>query len=336
MSIPENTSAESGAAVEALLRQAPPRITPSAEDERLVRQAVEAEWQSVVRGRKSRFFRRVTAAAASVVAAITLLQYSGWQSTNGSTIDLANVDKRRGTVSLVVNGSGKQQLLALTVQSGQLVETGPDSALGLAWISGGSLRLDQDTLLEFIDRETVFLHRGRIYFDSLGIADGAQLVVDTTQGTVTHIGTQFMTRVDNREMVVSVREGSVRIDGRYFDETANRGKQVQMRGSMKPVTVDFAPHSSAWAWTEALSPAIDLDNRSVLRFLEWVSRETGHELNFDSETAENHAARNTLVGRVETDPRTALRLRLLTTDLDYSIDAATGTITVRLAGQGRP
>lgn len=332
----DNASDETGAAVEALLQQAPPRVTPPAEDERLVRQAVEAEWQSVVRGHKSRFIRRVTAAAASVVAAITLLQYSGWQSTNSSAMDLANVDKRRGNISLVVNGSGKQQLVAPTIQSGQLVETGPDSALGLAWSTGGSLRLDQDTLLEFIDRETVFLHRGRVYFDSLGIADGAQLVVDTTLGTVTHIGTQFMTSAGNRELVVSVREGSVKIDGRYFDATANRGKQVQMRGSMRPVKVDLASHSSPWAWTEALSPAIDLENRSVLEFLRWVSRETGYEIDFDSAMAETHAAGNFLRGMVEADPRTELRLRLLTTDLDYSISAASGKITVRLAEQGQP
>ena len=334
--MPGNANDESGAAVEALLRQAAPRITPPAEDERLVRQAVEAEWQSVVRGRKSRFSRAVAAVAASVLAAIVLVQYSTWQSTNSRAIDLADVDKRRGTVNLVVNGSGKQRLGANTIQSGQLVETGPDSALGLAWNTGGSLRLDQDTLLEFIDRETVFLHRGRIYFDSLGIAEGAQFVVDTTLGTVTHIGTQFMTSAGNRELVVSVREGSVKIDGRYFDETAHRGKQVLMRGSMRPVTVDLAPHSSTWAWTEALSPGIDLDNRSVLEFLKWVSRETGYALDFDSAMAESHAADNFLFGMVKTDPRTALRLRLLTTDLDYSISAASGTITVRLAEQGQP
>ena len=334
--MPENTGDESGAAVETLLRGAPPRISPPAEDERLVRQAVQTEWQSVVRQRKSRSSRWVTAVAASIIASVVLVQYSSWQSTSSIAIDLAGVDKRRGSVNLVVNGSGKQRFVANTIQSGQLVETGPDSALGLAWSTGGSLRLDQDTLLEFIDQQTVFLHRGRVYFDSLGIADGAQLVVDTTLGTVTHNGTQFMTSAGNRELVVSVREGSVKIDGRYFDETANQGKQVQMRGSMRPVIVDLAPHSSSWAWTEALSPGIDLNNRSVLEFLQWVSRETGYELVFDSAMAENHAAGNFLVGMVEADPRTELRLRLLTTDLDYSISAAGGTITVRLAEQGQP
>lgn len=334
--MPDNAHDESDAAVEALLRQAPTRIRPPAEDERLVREAVEAEWQSVVRGRKSRFTRLLTAVAASIVAAVVLMQYSSWQSISGSAVDLAVVDKRLGTVSLILNGSGKQRLQTETIRAGQLVETGPDSGLGLAWNAGGSLRLDQDTLLEFIDGDTVFLHRGQVYFDSLGIADGAQLVVDTTQGTVTHIGTQFMTSVNNRELVVSVREGRVRIDGRYFDETANRGTQIQMRGSARAMTVDLAPHSNLWAWTEKLSPGIDLDNRSVLEFLHWVSRETGYELAFDSPTAESHAAGNFLVGMVEADPRTELRLRLLTTDLDYSISAGSGKINVRLVEQGQP
>ena len=100
----------------------------------------------------------------------------------------------------------------------------------------------------------------------------------------------------------------MKIDGRHYDETAGRGKQVQMRGSMRPVVIALAPSSDTWAWIEALSPRIDLSSFSAREFLSWVGRETGHEIVFESDEAERLATDTELVGSVQAEPRTELRL----------------------------
>ena len=113
-------------------------------------------------------------------------------------------DFRTGTGGAALGKTGPHQPLP-----GQVVETRTNSALGLVWGSGGSLRLDEDTRLEFIDEKTVFLYRGRVYFDSIHSdgSDSTSLVIKTSQGVVTHIGTQYMASIDGDELIVSVREG---------------------------------------------------------------------------------------------------------------------------------
>ncbi len=59
---------------------------------------------------------------------------------------------------------------------------------------------------------------------------------------------------------------------------------------------------------------------SVFDFLHWVGRETGHDVKFDSGSAEALARSTLLKGSVNAEPRTELRLRMMTVDLDVRFD----------------
>lgn len=321
--------------VEALLRRATPRPVPPADDEKAIREAVHAEWQAVVADRRSiRRFRQLAVAASVLVAAGALfmtLRQAGFE-----TVEVASIEKSTGAIYLLGDRSELIEASDIaSIHSSQVVVTGSESALGLAWGGGGSLRIDEDTRIEFVDETSVFLRRGRLYFDSAPAAAAGRLVVRTEHGDVTHAGTQFMAASDPDGLVVSVREGRVTIDGRHYEETAVEGKQIRIRGSERPLIVDLPGHGSAWQWVEAVSPGIDLDNRSAREFLEWVARETGHELVFDDPAAERIAAATRLVGKVEADPRTELRLRMMTTDLEYAFDPVRGTINVTVTEAAR-
>lgn len=321
--------------VEALLGQASPRPVPPAEDAAAVRAAVHAEWRSVVAGRRRRSRLTYAAVAASLLAAVTVL-VTTLLSGGVQPVPVATIDKSHGTIYLLGNRSERIELAGVaTIHSTQVIETGQHSGLGLTWNKGGSLRVDADTRIEFPGETTVFLHRGRIYFDTgVGGSDTA-LVVDTEHGSITHIGTQYMAAAGRGSLIVSVREGKVRIDGHYHEQTAGAGKQVEIRGSARPIVAELPGHGDAWAWTEAMSPNIDLDNRSAYEFLQWVGRETGHEIVFTGTEAEGIARGARLVGTVQADPRTELRLRMMTTDLEYRFDAANGTIEISMIGSHR-
>jgi hypothetical protein len=58
----------------------------------------------------------------------------------------------------------------------------------------------------------------------------------------------------------------------------------------------------------------------VLELLEWVSRETGLQLRFESAGAEELARKELLKGEIDAPPTNALRLWMMSVDLDWRID----------------
>jgi len=316
--------------VETLLRQATPRPAPPIEDEQAVREAVAAEWQAVVRQRQSKSRWRGVALAASVLIAIAAA-FSTLRTPTVDRVPVATVDKHIGHVYRHAADADTAELVdAATIYSEQTVETAQDGALGVRWDDGGSLRLDGGTRVRFVNPTTIHLERGRVYFASTDGNQEARLTITTEHGSVTHLGTQYMTAVDGDALIVSVREGAVRIDGRYHEDTVEGEKQLRLQGSASPVIVDLPGHGSAWTWVESVAPDAGQVGQTVLDLLRRISRETGYELVFDSAAAERLATATRLSSVIGAEPRTELRLQLSTTDLDYAFNDTSGTLNVRL------
>lgn len=313
-------------AVEALLESAAPRPRPPAEDEQLVRDAVYAEWRNVTGKRRLRQNVVRFALAASVMLAVAAT-FNAFRVTDFAAVQVATIDKTHGAVHLLGEQDEYHDLAdATAAYSGQIILTGNDAGIGFKWGRGGSLRVDQRTRIEFESDSTVYLHSGRIYYDSQAPGSEALLTINTDHGSVTHVGTQYMAEADGGGLVVSVREGEVEIDGHFYGHTATGGKQVRIAGSARPSVVDLPAHGGAWSWVEAMSPNIDLDGMSTHEFLEWVGRETGHQIAYASADAQSVAMRGMLKGTVNTDPKNALRMRMMGEDLSYEFDG--GTIIV--------
>jgi len=312
--------------VEALLESAAPRLTPPMEYEQRVRDAVYAEWQGVTGRYRSRQ-RVVRFALAASVLLVVAVSFNAFRGSDMAPVQVAKIGKTHGPVHLLGENDEYRGIAdAAVAYSGQVILTGDEAGIGFEWGRGGSLRVDQHTKVEFESATSVYLHSGRLYFDSKssGLADG--FAINTDHGAVTHAGTQYMTESKGDMLLVSVREGEVKIDGHYFDHTATKGKQVRISGSVRPSTVDLPGHGAAWGWVEAMSPNINLDGMSTYEFIEWVGRETGHEIAYTSADAEAIARRGMLRGTVVTDPRNALRVRMMGEDLSYEFDG--GTIDV--------
>ena len=212
--------------------------------------------------------------------------------------------------------------------AGQTLDTGIESGIGLDWGSGGSLRLDADTRVQLLSEAAVFLHSGRVYFDSrpalmamsMSGAD-ANLTIQTDFGEVSHVGTQYMAHADSSVLTISVRDGEVRVRPvRGMEATAARSQQMAISERGVRHVINILPHGGAWRWVEMTSPATDLNGRSVHEFLNWVSHETGMALRYESAATESFATQEFLKGRLETSPREALEFWMLATDLDWRID----------------
>ncbi len=306
-----------------LLSKAPPRPVPPAADEALIRKAVHAEWARVAGGRVRR--RRTTAfalAASVLLAVFATLNLTRDPATDVNRQQMATVDKQFGSIS--VNSQPVDAGLLAAIGGGDVVVTGSDSGLALAWHDGGSLRIDQDTVVVFEAADRIYLREGRVYFDSVSNSlspstdDAADLDIRTNHGLVRHLGTQYMTKVGNDELIVSVREGVVSIEGNVTARAA-AGQQLAITASGE-LSIDDTNGVDDWEWIERSTPAVNLDNRLIAEGLEWVSRETGRRIQYASEDAESLARIGRLRGDYDMRPSRALEIFMMTTDLNARIE----------------
>lgn len=315
-------------AIEALLRKAPPRPAPSAEDMASVRDAVRTEWQTISGKRRTRRRLVSLAAAATVILAVgftvNLLRVP-----SALPVPVATIEKTSGSIYLLGEQSElreTQNLAELT--TGQTLVTGPDSGVGIAWNQGGSLRVDENTRVEFVSTAEIVLRSGRVYFDSqpttlqAGITQSSisSFAIRTDQGTVKHVGTQYMTRINGGALTISVREGQVNIDSTYQQATAVAGQQVTVVGSNRPTYTNISRYGDSWRWVEQMAPEINIDQRSAYEFISWAGRESGLDIRFVSDAIERRAHDTTMTGTVNLEPQFALHTLLQTTDLDAQIE----------------
>ena len=326
----EESSLKKTDAVEALLQRAAPRPVPPEADERLVRDAVRAEWTEVTRRRSARR-RYMTAGIAAAVVLAATAGFNALRLSGIAPVEVATIAKSHGSI-YVRGGEGDATAgVRNSIVTGQTISTAGDAAAGLEWSGGGSLRIDENTRIEFISGTEVYLHSGRVYFDSATGASNAVLNVATPHGNVTNLGTQFMIGSDARSLTVSVRDGQVRIDGRYHDETAHDGQRLVFTGSARPVYTNIRGTEPEWRWLEEVSPGVEIDRRPIHVFLEWVGSETGYEVEYADGEAERLARTEELRGVLRGSPRSELERRMATAGMEATFDHDRAVLVIGLS-----
>lgn len=313
-------------ALEELLRHSAPRPAPPAADVAAVRAELQQEWRAQTGRRRVRRRLQIVAIAATVVLG-AFVAVTAWRPPDTAVVAVAAIDKTFGTVYLLGEHSELRPTSDLaTVLSGQTIVTGTDAGLGIAWGRGGSLRVDENTRVHFAGEDRAFLEAGRVYFDSTPGRPGrgetsepASFTLDTEQGAVTHVGTQYMAEVEGDRLIVSVREGQVQVDGRYHDPRVGPGQQATLAGSRQPEVLAIGRSGGHWDWVARTTPAADVNGWTLHEFLAWVSRELGVDVEFEGR-AESIARGAVLRGTIDTTPAEALRLRLATAALDWRLE----------------
>ena len=331
----KGTGLGSDEALEQLLSNASPRPVTSAADKAAVREVLHAEWRAVSGRRQARQRTLGFALAATILVAVFSL-FNLFRLPAVDAVQVATIEKSFGTIYLLQNSSELQETSALSdIQSGQTIVTGDVAGIAFAWGQGGSMRMDAQTRLRFVDEGSVYLESGRLYFDSApsaligGITSGDSrgFVVATEFGEVSHIGTQFMTEVDGRQLRVSVREGQVSVDSQHHSHVALSGQQVTVSGRQRPTVLSLSAYARDWRWVGRTSPPAAVDGKSIYEFLQWVHRETGLEPRFDGQ-AEQVARMELLKGTIDAEPLEALPRWMATTALGYDINESEGVIYV--------
>ncbi len=271
-----------------LMRLAGPRPPVPPQVRERVHAAVKREWRRDIAARRRQRWAIPAAIAASVMLAVLL---------NGR---VPLVDREPVATVAVVTGTGISAGRAAgdPVYPGDSITAGANG-LALAFGNGLSLRFAAGTSATVEAMDEVTLATGTVYADSgLTSPAGRTITVRTDIGSATDHGTQFAVSYDSRAMSVAVREGRVRIDGGRKPYTAEAGEKVTFRKGGEARYTALPPHDSSWRWAAALAPSFDIDQRPVIDFLRWVTRETGRELVFATDGVRLAATATRLSGSV--------------------------------------
>ena len=314
-------------ALDALFAQVPVRQRPPAEHEALVRQAVKQQWNSMTRHRRAARSHLAWAAAASIALAVAaLIQFRQADDTAIDHAPIATVDRIVGAAER----TGLQAGAAATLHSGAGLRPGASlitragGGVALRWGKHGWIRVDQNSRIDLLSASELRLVDGRIYVDT-GPARTTTPGILTPQGVARHHGTQYQVQIEPGRTGILVREGAVE-----FTSKARSAKEPARAVAGQALAVTDSGDSSiepsstwgdAWRWAESLAPAYAADGRTLAELLDWVARETGHELEYESESARLEAKLTRMHGSLDLPPDRALTVAVATTDLRVRMES---------------
>jgi hypothetical protein len=322
-----------GGMVEKLLYAAGPGPEIPEDGAARIKDQIRPVWRDVVLGRSRQRGRLwmggIATAAALIVAAIYLpFLQPGAPTQPPRAVVVAVID---GTLEVTPPGSNVSFLTSESSDSeiprGSLIRTNSDSRAALWLADRRSLRVDSDTGLRLDSEASVSLVAGGVYIDSSDEV-GAGVEVRTALGTAFEIGTQFEVRFGPDRLDVKVREGLVALAREDEEYRITEGVVLSVGSDGGVSTASITPYDPAWTWTEEIAPPFDIEGRSVLAFLDWVSRETGFTIRFADREVERMAASTILHGTIDgLSPAQAPAAILPSARLTATEDA--GTLLVR-------
>jgi ferric-dicitrate binding protein FerR (iron transport regulator) len=205
-----------------------------------------------------------------------------------------------------------------SVRLGDTLRTGAGGRAALILADGMSVRVNNGTALTFRSREEAVIEHGAVYVDAGSPGERPALEpfeLVTRFGSVSHVGTQYEVNVEEADLRVRVREGSVAIERGGRRIVGESGEQLTVPESGAPVRKAIETHGESWAWIDGLAAVEARDPYPVLSLLQWVSRQTGRRLEFESSAVEARARALTLHGVEGLTPEEALDVVRATTAL---------------------
>ena len=148
------------------------------------------------------------------------------------------------------------------------------------------MRLDVNTRVRFESESSFVLEQGAVYLDSG--PEHRRFHITTPLGDVTNQGTQFEIRLQESNMEVRVREGSVSLKNKKLSRAVTAGNRLTVNTGGNVVISEFAPYGPAWDWITRISPDFHLEGRTLTDFLGWIVHENGWKLNAAAQIDQSH------------------------------------------------
>ncbi len=288
-----------------------------------IRDATEAEWRANTERPAPRRWPAIAAAAS--VATVAVL--GGWwfrpidlPSERGVTL----VRILKSTGSGVVAHCPLQDCGAVNVGSalpvGRAVRFDADVLTSLS--NGGTLHIGRGAEIEAEASGGLRVHRGEIYVDiSPDLPDRTlPFVVQTDEGRFQHFGTQFSVTAQASGTRLRVREGQVKWLAQDEVLVTKAGTELLIDEDRSVTRRAISTAGAEWALIESLPPDIDIENRLLADYLEWIARQMGRKLEYADPLARTIAGQTRLHGTVSgLSTRESLTTVMSSTSLQYEV-----------------
>lgn len=312
MTTPEETVKRDDDTLATLMTLAGPRATVPLDIEHRVYDRVRNEWQRSTLGVRTLRWAVPFAMAASLVVAIAV--------TNNSPVVPAPV---AGSIALVSGVGTTPFIVGETVHVGDVLTTEPEQGVSVRLFDDTSLRIAAESELRVDGVDEYSLIAGQVYIDTgERIYRDRRITVNTENGSATDVGTQFSVSFLGAEMGVAVREGRVDVTDSQSTYSTDAGNRLSLKAGVAAVIDQVAIDDASWDWAIALAPSFEIENKSLLDFLKWASRETGKSLVFSGDDVRLAAMGIKLHGSLANlTPIQAVESVLATTKFNYRIEA---------------
>ncbi len=300
-----------------------------------IRRATEAEWRAehVAPASPRGWMPYAAAAVFAFIALASLLVLRTNVSTPHSGLPLAQLVRTEAPGVLELKSWWRESAVnaGAELRAGQRFEARGDTLLNLR--GGGNLRLAHGSSFEVLASDAVRLERGEIYVDiPPGSREARSFVAVTEAGEFRHLGTQFALSVDDGATRLRVREGRVQWQSAGAESMVDAGTEVMIDRNHAVTRRAVESAGSHWSWAESMTPEIEIEDRPLAEFLDWVARETGRRLVIADDATRQQVQTIRMHGNVRgLEPLMALEAVIASTSL--RLDLPAGMIRVSFAGE---
>ncbi len=279
--------------------------------------AASAALEAKLGARRRRLTWRTAAAAAVVVATVGI----GYTTLRiGPALTVALSDQFIGEAAFRTRNDEPWATMVRDrkLPVGSEVRTGQGGRVGLVLARGASLRLDELTEVRLLGPTRVEVMVGTVYVDSRISGDAIEII--TPIAVTRDVGTQFEVRYRNQEHRVRVREGAVLMQMGDQEYRGGAGEQLLVSPAGDVQRAAVAIDDASWGWVQLVVRTPDIEGRPLRDLLDWVSRETGRTIRYESPAVQALTRSTILHGSVRNlAPMPAMQMVLATTDLDLAI-----------------
>ena len=266
-----------------LLRASGPRAAVPVERATRVRRAVHAGWRQSIRARRR---RRIVGVAAGLTAAAAALIAIRINDGDSPSADLA----QPVLATVTTGGSSERRLIT---NEPFVADEAPAS---LRLTDGAEVRVARGGRLRLTSAGEIELTDGAIYIDTHGGSTG--VTVRTPFGEVRDVGTRFEVRLQDGSLRVRVREGTIELTCDGETRRADAGTALTARRAGGVTSAPTALSGADWEWVSALAPPFEIEGHTLADYLDYLSREHGWIIRFETPRLRERAAETTLHGSI--------------------------------------
>ncbi|MBL4681480.1 MAG: FecR domain-containing protein [Pseudomonadales bacterium] len=211
---------------------------------------------------------------------------------------IATVTKSVNQVEYKIESGEWQNIGQTLIAASYKIRTGSNSYTSLRLQNGMDVRVGEDTEIEIVNLDTIFLSTGTLYVDSNSTVSGSEtdISIRTPFGQAVDIGTQFLVQVTPQQWRVQVRDGKVEMkdDNEVF--LLESGYRLEISESDTVTKSPIESHDDSWQWIKNVSAPFQLEGATLDHYLEWISKESGKKIKYRSESAHEAASKTILHG----------------------------------------